>query len=159
MKRIRNYVQSLPDIATSGQPVKEQFREIAKGGYAIIVNLAMPDHHDSIENEGKIITELGMIYFHLPVPFDKPTREHVRIFCRIMAALTGKKIWVHCIMNYRVSAFMFHYLNKIIPKSCSRHAVKPHHCSCTENVETGADTRRQVNFGTGVLLVHRARNS
>ena len=43
--------------------------------------------------------------------------------------------------------------NKIlmIPKSCSY--------SCTENVETGADTRRNTNFGTGVLPVHRARNS
>ncbi|HHB75329.1 MAG TPA: methyl-accepting chemotaxis protein [Desulfobulbus sp.] len=37
------------------------------------------------------------------------------------------------------------------PKSCSY--------SCTENVEAGADTRRHANFGTGVLLVHRARNS
>ncbi len=39
--------------------------------------------------------------------------------------------------------------------------VKPKSCSYsyTENVETGANTRRQINFGTGVLLVHRARNS
>jgi len=113
VENIRNYIQLLPNIATSGQPTEEQFREISKASYLAVVNLAMPDHRDSIDNEGKIVTELGMAYFHIPVPFDNPTNEHVRLFCKIMEALKGKKIWVHCIMNYRVSAFMFHYLSKV----------------------------------------------
>ncbi len=114
MKNIKNYVQMLPNIATSGQPTGEQFKKISQAGYFAVVNLAMPDHSDSIDNEGKIITELGMCYFHIPVPFDNPTKEHVRLFCKLMEALKKEgKVWVHCIMNYRVSAFMFHYLTKV----------------------------------------------
>ena len=113
MKGIRNYVQSRPNIATSGQPTEEHFSEIAKAGYIAVINLAMPEHSASIDNEGKIVTELGMAYFHLPVPFDNPTIEHVRLFCDLMQALKGKQVWVHCIMNYRVSVFMYHYLSKV----------------------------------------------
>ncbi len=113
MKSIKNYVQLSPNIATSGQPTEKQIREISKAGYVAVVNVAMPNHSDSIKNEGQLVTELGMAYFHMPVPFEKPTNEHVRLFCKIMEALKGKKVWVHCIMNYRVSVFMFHYLNKI----------------------------------------------
>ena len=113
MEHIRNYVQLSPNIATSGQPTEAQFMEISKAGYVAVVNLAMPAHHDSIANEGEIVTELDMAYFHIPVPFENPTKEHVRLFCKTMEALKDHKIWVHCIMNYRVSAFMFHYLTKI----------------------------------------------
>ena len=113
MEDIKNYIQMLPNIATSGQPTEEQFKKISQAGYRAVVNLAMPDHRDSINNEGQLVTELGMDYFHIPVPFDNPTNEHVRLFCKIMHALRDEKIWVHCIMNYRVAVFMFHYLSKV----------------------------------------------
>lgn len=113
MEGIRNFAQLLPNIATSGQPTEEQFSDIASAGYEAVVNLAMPSHSDAIDSEGKVVTELGMAYFHVPVPFDNPKREHVRLFCRLMEALQGKQVWVHCIMNYRVSVFMYHYLSKV----------------------------------------------
>ena len=113
MNRIKNYVQLTSDIGTSGQPTESQFKLIADVGYTALINLAMSDHKEAIFNEGSIVTGLGMNYFHIPVPFDDPKPEHVRMFCNIMESLDGKNVWVHCIMNYRVSAFMFHYLNKI----------------------------------------------
>ena len=91
MEDIKNYIQMLPNIATSGQPTEEQFKKISQAGYRAVVNLAMPDHRDSINNEGQLVTELGMDYFHIPVPFDNPKNEHVRIFCKIMDALKGEK--------------------------------------------------------------------
>ena len=72
----------------------------------------MPDHPDSLDNEGKLVTSLNMSYYHIPVPFTAPQASHVREFCSLMKALEGSKVFVHCIMNYRVSAFMFHYLHK-----------------------------------------------
>lgn len=113
MKNIKNFVQLTESIATSGQPTEEQFAMISKVGYEVVVNLAMPDHVESIGSEGRLVTEAGMAYFHIPVPFDHPTAEHIRLFCNVMRALKGKKVWVHCIMNYRVALFMFHYLNKV----------------------------------------------
>lgn len=110
MTGIRNFIQMTETVGTSGQPTVEQFGEIAKAGYASVVNLAMPDSDDAIADEGNIVTSLGMKYVHIPVPFDDPTKEHLRSFIRVMRAMAGEKVWVHCVVNARVSAFMYHYL-------------------------------------------------
>ncbi len=113
MQTIKNYIQILPHIGTSGQPTAEQLGIIAKAGYGAVINLAMPEHDASFDNEGGIVSRLGMQYFHIPVPFDAPQKEHVRLFCNLMDALQGTQVWAHCILNYRVSAFMYHYLSKV----------------------------------------------
>ena len=110
---IRNYVQLTESIGTSGQPTDSQFPLIAAHGYTTVINLAMPDHSDSIANEGEIVSALGMTYVHLPVPFDAPQPLHLRRFSNLMSGLEGERVWVHCIMNYRVSVFMLHYLEKV----------------------------------------------
>jgi len=110
LESIRNYARLAADIGTAGQPRPGQFRLIADAGFETVINIAMPDHSDSIAKEGKLVTELGMNYFHLPVAFDKPRADQVKQFCDLMAAQQGRKIFAHCIMNYRVSVFMFHYL-------------------------------------------------
>lgn len=110
MDKIKNFVQLTDDIGTSGQPSALQFGDIAKAGYAVVINLALPDSDNAIQEEGSIVTSLGMSYVHIPVPFDNPTNEHLKAFIKIMDAYEGKKKWVHCVFNYRVSAFMYHYL-------------------------------------------------
>jgi protein tyrosine phosphatase (PTP) superfamily phosphohydrolase (DUF442 family) len=113
MESIKNFVQLTEDVATSGQPKVEEFKLIADAGYEYIINLGMPDHPHAVKEEDRVISELGINYIHIPVKFDSPTKEEVRFFCNLMAFLKGKKIFVHCIMNYRVSAFMYHYLSKV----------------------------------------------
>jgi protein tyrosine phosphatase (PTP) superfamily phosphohydrolase (DUF442 family) len=110
MNEIRNYIQMTPTVGTSGQPTVQQFRDIAEAGYSTVINLAMPDSDDAVPDEGSLVTSLGMKYIHIPVPFDNPTKEHLRSFLRVMRALDGEKVWVHCVVNARVSAFMFQYL-------------------------------------------------
>jgi protein tyrosine phosphatase (PTP) superfamily phosphohydrolase (DUF442 family) len=109
---ILNHFQVTDDIASSGQPTVEQFDEIASRGYDAIINLAMPDHENSIANEGSLVTSLGMTYIHIPVPFDAPNEEHFAAFSGYMDALKDKRVWVHCIVNARVSAFLFRYLQE-----------------------------------------------
>ncbi len=111
---IRNFFAMGERIGTAGQPTCEQFPLIAEAGYAAVINLGMSDHRDAVHDEEILVSALGMDYIHLPVPFDAPTPEHVRCFCNIMDELAGKKVFIHCIMNYRVSAFMFHYLHKVV---------------------------------------------
>ncbi len=113
MEKIRNFVQLTENIGTAGQPTADQFPIIAENGYKHVINLGMPDHSDALQNEGEIVSALGMNYIHIPVPFDNPSREHVRLFCRILSQLEKDKVFIHCIMNYRVSAFMYHYLRII----------------------------------------------
>ncbi|MEP0202652.1 MAG: protein tyrosine phosphatase family protein [Halioglobus sp.] len=107
---ILNYFQATDHIASSGQPTKEQFNDIASEAYDVVINLAMPDHKNSIDNEGSLVTALGMTYIHIPVPFDAPSEADFATFSGYMDALESKKVWVHCIVNARVSAFLFRYL-------------------------------------------------
>ena len=97
-------------VGTSGQPTADQFTQIAAAGYSTVINLAMPDSDHAIADEGRIVTSLGMTYIHIPVPFDRPSADHLRSFVRVMRAVEDRKVWVHCVVNARVSAFMYQYL-------------------------------------------------
>jgi len=112
---IFNYVQLTERIATSGQPTKKQFIDIANKEYKAIINIAMPDSDNAIQDEGSIVTFLGMSYFHIPVPFDAPEKSHLVLFLKLLKGLEENKIWVHCALNYRVSAFMYHH-HKLVLK-------------------------------------------
>ncbi len=57
-----------------------------------MINIAMPDHPDSIDDEGQLVTELGMNYLHLPVPFDSPSADHLRQFCALLNAQRGRQL-------------------------------------------------------------------
>lgn len=107
---IFNYFAVSENISTSGQPEADQFSMIAESGHEVVINLAMPGHEKSIANEGELVTSLGMTYIHLPVPFNAPNEDHYAMFCRYMDSLANKRVWVHCIVNARVSAFLFRYL-------------------------------------------------
>ncbi|PLY07456.1 MAG: hypothetical protein C0625_04575 [Arcobacter sp.] len=114
MKDIINYIKVSDNIATSGQPTKEQFEKISKNGYEIVINLAVAQSEGKIENEDDIVTTLGMNYIHIPVEFLEPTTKNLKDFLEILSSLSHKKVWVHCIMNYRVSAFMYVYHKYIL---------------------------------------------
>jgi len=113
MESIKNFVQLTDNIGTAGQPTENQFNLVADAGYRAVINLAMPDHADFLANEDHIVTLLGMTYIHIPVPFKTPEPNHVKQFCAILKSLEGERFFVHCIKNYRVSAFMYHYLHKV----------------------------------------------
>jgi len=113
METIRNFVQMSENFGTAGQPTADQFSTIAENGYRHVINLAMPDHPEALANEGELVSALGMTYLHIPVPFDNPAPGHVGLFCKLLSQISHEKVFIHCIMNYRVSAFMYHYLGKI----------------------------------------------
>ena len=109
LKQITNFYRIDENIATSGQPKTEQFKEIFAEGFEVIFNLALSDSPNAIEDEGKIINELNMEYVHIPVDFSSPSLEDLKLFFKHMEKHENKKIFVHCAMNWRVSAFMFLY--------------------------------------------------
>jgi protein tyrosine phosphatase (PTP) superfamily phosphohydrolase (DUF442 family) len=106
---ITNFMQVSENIASSGQPVETQFGSIAAADYRLVVNLAMPNSDSAIPEEGNIVTALKMTYVHIPVPFESPTVKHLQAFMKIMSSFANDKIWVHCVVNYRVSAFLYQY--------------------------------------------------
>ncbi len=123
IEEITNYMAVSETLASSGQPDEMQFKEIAQAGFDVVINLAMPDSDNSIPEEGYIVTARKMIYVHLPVPFNAPTAGHLRSFFALLDAFEGKKCWVHCVVNYRVSAFMYQYF-RLVRKMSTEEAKK-----------------------------------
>jgi protein tyrosine phosphatase (PTP) superfamily phosphohydrolase (DUF442 family) len=113
LNAIKNFVQLTDDVGTSGQPKREQFELIANDGYSAVVNLALPTSDHAIADEGSVVTGFGMSYFHIPVDFAQPTVDDLRAFFGAMRSFDGKKVWVHCVVNARVSAFMYLYLKHV----------------------------------------------
>ncbi len=114
MKNILNYIKINELISTSGQPKIEEFELIKNEGFEIVINLALCDASNAIENEDKVVTNLGMSYFHIPVDFENPKPSDLKLFLNTMQALVANKVWVHCAKNYRVSAFMYVYHKYIL---------------------------------------------
>ncbi|MEM7219139.1 MAG: protein tyrosine phosphatase family protein [Pseudomonadota bacterium] len=110
MEHIKNFVQLTDRFATAGQPAPADFAAIAEHGHVAVVNLAMPDSTNAIPDEGARVSETGMTYVHIPVPFDAPTDTHQAHLDAVLDALSPAPVFVHCALNYRVSAFMYRHL-------------------------------------------------
>lgn len=104
---IHNYRQAAPDLATSGQPREGQLAAIAAAGYDVVVNLALHDDpRYSLIDEASSVRALGMEYVHIPVQFGAPTTRDLTQFFEVMDRSKGRRVWVHCAANMRVTAFL-----------------------------------------------------
>ena len=106
---IKNFYQLTPTIGTSGMPNREQIQQIADAGYEIVINLALPSFPQAVSDEGALFAARGVTYVHMPVDFDHPTPAHFERFAAILRAYDHTQVFVHCALNYRVSAFMYLY--------------------------------------------------
>jgi protein tyrosine phosphatase (PTP) superfamily phosphohydrolase (DUF442 family) len=120
IEEITNYIRISERIASSGQPGEHQFNDIANTGFRVVINLAMPNSDHAIPEEGSMVTSRGMNYIHIPVPFDAPNAGHLRQFLRIMSAFSDEMVWVHCVVNYRGSAFLYQYQRVVLGSSAEQ---------------------------------------
>jgi protein tyrosine phosphatase (PTP) superfamily phosphohydrolase (DUF442 family) len=104
---IYNYRAAAADLATSGQPTERQLASIAAAGFSVMINLALHDDpRYSLADEAGCVKSLGMEYVHIPVQFAAPNRDDLTAFLDAMDRHRGRKIWVHCAANMRVTAFL-----------------------------------------------------
>jgi protein tyrosine phosphatase (PTP) superfamily phosphohydrolase (DUF442 family) len=103
---IRNWQRRPDGITTSGRLEAHDPARLAAIGVRHVVNLALDSHPEALAEEGTLLAAEGIAYTHIPVPFDAPTREHVAALAEALAAHPGA-IHVHCIMNWRVTAFFY----------------------------------------------------
>ena len=101
-------------LTTSGQPTEGQLRELQALGVSHVVNLGLHSHEKALRDESTSVTRLGMSYVHLPVDFQNPTETDFERFCAILAELQDATVHVHCIANYRVSAFFYRYRRDVL---------------------------------------------
>jgi protein tyrosine phosphatase (PTP) superfamily phosphohydrolase (DUF442 family) len=109
IEEIRNFVALSPDLATAGQPSERQVEELARAGFQVIVNLAAIDPRCRFSDEAGFVRSLGLTYHHIPVDFKAPQLADLDRFFTVMDASRGKKLFVHCAANYRVSTFVALY--------------------------------------------------
>jgi len=101
-------------ITTSGQPTEEQLAEICALGVRHVVNLALHTHEKALPDEAASVSRLGMTYVHIPVDFQNPTEQDFQQFCSVMEQFKDVPVHVHCIANYRVSAFFYRYHRDVL---------------------------------------------
>ena len=103
---IRNWLRRPDGITTSGRLKPEDPARLAAIGVRHVVNLALAEHPEALANEAELLADHGIAYTHIPVPFDAPSHQHAEALKTALDEADGP-VHMHCIMNYRVTAFMY----------------------------------------------------
>ena len=103
---IRGWQRLDDTTTTSGRLEEADPARLAAIGVRQVINLALDSHPEALAEEGARLAAQGIGYTHIPVPFDAPGADHFAAFERALDAAEGP-VHVHCIMNWRVSAFFY----------------------------------------------------
>ena len=103
---IRGWQRLSDRVTTSGKLDPADPARLAGIGVRHVVNLALDTHPEALADEAALMAAAGIAYTHIPVPFDAPTHDHVTALQQALAAHPGAT-HVHCIMNWRVTAFFY----------------------------------------------------
>jgi protein tyrosine phosphatase (PTP) superfamily phosphohydrolase (DUF442 family) len=106
---ILNFLPVSERLGTAGQPTREQLATLRAAGFEVVINLAMPGSPGWIEDEGDVLRAAGIRYYHIPVAWQQPQPADLNRFFELMDSHAHEKVFVHCAMNKRVSAFVFLY--------------------------------------------------
>ncbi|MBC2669161.1 beta-lactamase hydrolase domain-containing protein [Novosphingobium piscinae] len=100
-------------ITTSGALTADHVARLAALGVRSVINLALAEHPQALADEAALLAAQGIAYTHIPVPFDAPDEAH---FAAFRAALDAgpRPVHVHCILNWRVSAFFYRYHRAVL---------------------------------------------
>ena len=80
---------------------------MAQAGYVAVINLALHDDpRYSLADEAGDVRAANMDYIHIPVQFGHPTEADLKAYMDAMDCYRGRKVWVHCAANMRVTAFL-----------------------------------------------------
>jgi len=100
-------------ITTSGRLQAGDPARLAAIGVRHIVNLALDEHPEAFADEAALCAAAGLRYTHIPVPFDAPDDMRFATF-RAAIEADDAPVHVHCIANFRVSAFLYRYHREVI---------------------------------------------
>jgi protein tyrosine phosphatase (PTP) superfamily phosphohydrolase (DUF442 family) len=123
LEEIINYLEISPAVGTAGQPTRQQFAEICAAGYEVVINLATSTSWDAVADEPELTRALGMQHIAIPVDWEAPTTHDLEQFFAAMDGCKGRKVFVHCARNMRVSCFI--YLYRVLKLGWSPEAALP----------------------------------
>jgi hypothetical protein len=121
-----NTYQVFDWLWTSGQVSEVDIRQMQLDGINTIINLALPTSTNALKGEAELVANLHMNYFNIPVEWELPEVEQFMLCVGLLNDLhtRGHKVWLHCAMNNRVSAFVYLY-RKLILGQPEEEAIHP----------------------------------
>ena len=108
LTEVYNWTKISDQLASSGQIAYDQIELLKQAGYEVVVNLATASE-GSNALEGFLVTQQGLTYVQIPVPFSSPPMRDLEMFFDVMEMSEGRKVYVHCAANMRASAFVYLY--------------------------------------------------
>lgn len=99
---------------TSGQLSRQDIVSLPDLDIDAVVNLALPTSSNALSGEAELVTGLGMAYVQIPVEWERPEPDQFVCFVGVMSAFAGRKVWLHCAKNMRVSAFVYLYRRLVL---------------------------------------------
>lgn len=102
---------------SSGQLSERDILSLPALGIDVVVNLATPTSSNVLPGEAELVTRQGLAYVQIPVVSEHPRPEQFAQFVGVLKAFAGRRVWVHCAKNMRVSAFVYLYRKLILAES------------------------------------------
>lgn len=99
---------------SSGQLSERDISSLPALGIEVVVNLALPTSSNALHGEAELITRQGIVYVQIPVEWEAPKPEQFQQFAGVLNTFRGRKVWVHCARNMRVSAFIYLYRKLVL---------------------------------------------
>jgi protein tyrosine phosphatase (PTP) superfamily phosphohydrolase (DUF442 family) len=109
---IYNFQRVDDRLITGGQPTEDQLRSAKDEGVARVINLAPFEPDRSLADEARLVRDLGMEYHHIPVDWADPRASDFDAFERVMEEPATSTTLIHCVANFRVTAFYGLYAQK-----------------------------------------------
>jgi protein tyrosine phosphatase (PTP) superfamily phosphohydrolase (DUF442 family) len=106
---MENFLRYSSKLSSGGSPTLQDLEAARDSGCEVVINLALPTSPGAIPEEGDHVRRLGMQYIPIPVIWETPTRQNLMDFFDAMHACRERSVFVHCVMNMRVSAFIYLY--------------------------------------------------
>ncbi len=124
---MRGWQRLAADTTTSGRVEGADVARLAAIGVRHVINLALDTHPDALADEAALLAGQGIDYTHIPVPFDAPSEAHYAAFCSALDE-GAHPVHVHCIMNWRVSAFFYRFNREVrmMPEAQARALMEVH---------------------------------
>lgn len=102
---------------SSGQLSGKDIASLPALGIDAVINLALPTSSNALPGEAELLTRQGIAYVQIPVEWERPDLQQLVQFFGILKAFEGRKVWVHCAKNMRVSAFIYLYRRLCLAES------------------------------------------
>ena len=94
-------------LSTSGQPSRDYLATLKGQGFEAVVSLVPTGAPEAVADEGEILSRQGLSYVHLPIAFGQPTDADVAQVFAALRALDGRRVLLHCELNFRASSMAF----------------------------------------------------